>query len=200
MVSTQYLNASLLGVHFISERTGLLKLSMMTIIQQTGFTEKYESITKKNKVMYNNITMAIFKKNDLRCPVCLAEYNSVEMAHAGIKHCPACKTVIQPMRIEHDGYIKINWHNIRVLANYARRWTLTFDIASKGNRDAIQALLNIINALSVYRPKQAEPIVPQIDPVMEGYVQQVEYTEPEGVIELKADHTGNIPSPWFKKL
>lgn len=143
--------------------------------------------------------MAVFKKHDQRCPVCLSEFNSQEMRQAGFKSCPVCKTTLQPLTISHDGYIRINWQDMRVLAIYARRWSMGFDLTKKGNRDAIQALENIIANLSKYKPNMSEPIVPAVDAFIVGNM-QAEYNLDNVPLNLKPDHTGMIPSPFYKRM
>lgn len=153
--------------------------------------------------------MTLFKgKNDLRCPVCLFEFNLAAMMAAGVRGCPSCKTSLQPLKISEDGYIKVNWQDLRVLAIYAQRWSITFDLANGGNRDALKALQNIIANLKRFEPKGAQPLVPTFDAIM------IERRGPElrmpssgdnfEVVDFppnvwKPDHTGMIPSPFFKK-
>ena len=158
--------------------------------------------------------MAVFKgKNDLRCPVCLLEWNLAAMQAAGVIGCPSCHTKIQPLKISEDGYIKINWQDLRVLAIYAQRWSITFDLQNGGNRDALRALQNILNNLRNYQPRNAQPLTPPFDaiivkggPPMRGA--PIDLFEGELVVDefthvtadmLKPDHTGMIPSPFFKK-
>ena len=127
--------------------------------------------------------MTIQGKNDTRCPVCLAEFNREAVRVAGYKDCPHCHTVIPPMQIRDDGYVKMNWQDIRVLAIYAQRWAIRLDTTKKGNMHAMQALSNILGHLERYRPKDGKThilMAHEIDP-------------------KELSKKGSIPSPYFKK-
>ena len=154
-------------------------------------------------------------KNDLRCPVCLAEFNQAAMQAAGVKGCPNCHTTLQPVLIAHDGYIKINWQDLRVLAIYAQRWSITFDLTNGGNRDSLKALQNIINKLRAYEPKGGPPLVPPMDAVIINRTPGGGISIPmperpplvaidEKTITLEAlkpdPRTGLIPSPFYRRL
>jgi hypothetical protein len=147
--------------------------------------------------------------NDMRCPVCLLEFNSEEMKRAGVRGCAKCHTSIPPIYLAHDGYVKVNWQDLRVLAIYAQRWSIGFDLRNKGNQDALKALENIINHLRQYKPKNAAPIVPLVDVVrVRGDAEHdvknipiqfnIHIPLPKRY-EWKPDHTGFIPSPFYQK-
>lgn len=144
--------------------------------------------------------------NDKRCPVCLCEWNEAVMTKAGIKQCPNCKTVIAPMDIKDDGYIRINWQDMRVLAVYAKRWSAMFDLKVKGNRDAVQALIHILYKIEGFKPKNAKPLTPLEDDIV---IARITGKSPLPLIEIavkrekdeesKKDATGNLVSPYFRK-
>lgn len=145
-------------------------------------------------------------KNDKRCPVCLCEWNEAVLTKAGIKQCPNCKTIIAPMNISEDGYIRINWQDMRVLAVYAKRWSSMFDLSNKGNRDAIQALVHILYKIEGFRPKTAKPLTPIEDDIVIAKIKnqkgvplvQIAVDRSNKAQEEK-DATGSILSPYFKK-
>lgn len=158
--------------------------------------------------------------NDLRCPVCQATWNQEALMRIGIKGCPHCKTVIEPLLISQDGYIKVNWQDLRVLAIYAWRWTQVFDTRKKGDVDAIIAFQNILDALAKYQPKDGAPIIPfdnvRPDPsIIDAIMAEIKMAEmnakpkhPERKEEmnfiikqedLKPNAEGKIPSPFIKK-
>lgn len=156
---------------------------------------------------------SIFGKFDRRCPVCRAEWNEKAIREAGggrVCPNPECGTVIEPLNTDYDGYVRINWQDLRVLAIYARRWSMLFDMTRKPNQDAVKALFTIIEGLKKYQPKGAPPLVPNEDriEVVNGIVQQQENTRPgaggdvvldEGATWEK-DEQGNIKSPFhFRK-
>lgn len=151
--------------------------------------------------------MPLFKKYDYRCPVCLSEYDLKAFAASGVKQCPACKTILQPLLVKQDGYVKANWQDLRTLAIYASRWARIFDLNRKGDQDALQALDNVLRGLQRYCPPGAEPIVPIHDAVREG-VRRVEVQQLGAIntgdniipISLKPNKDGKIVSPFYKKL
>lgn len=59
--------------------------------------------------------MTYQSNNDIRCPVCLAEFNATALLATNAKDCPNCHTLLYPMLIKHDGYVKLNWQDLRVL-------------------------------------------------------------------------------------
>ena len=147
--------------------------------------------------------MSIFRKNNLRCPLCLAEFNH-EAIRGGI--CPHCKESVKPLAMEHDGYIQVNWQDMRMLAIYANRWAAGFE-DTHGNRMAKRALLNIFNKLQRFQPPNAQPLLPPVDPVIEEMFQRIQAERkkikieplPEtGEIKLTPDEKGNIVSPFYK--
>ncbi len=88
--------------------------------------------------------------------------------------------------MNHDGYIKVNWQEMRVLVIYAKRWAMAFDLANRTNQDAVKALNNIVLHLEQYQPKGAETFVTTD---IAGGVEAVKAIQPKG-----------IPSPYFKKF
>ena len=107
--------------------------------------------------------MELKKNNDIRCVVCGAEFNDYELKKLHIKDCPNCHTQLNPMLISQDGYIKINWQELRVLVAYASRWITRFDTKIKGNEDMIKALGSTIAKLEKYRPKTGVPLFTKKD-------------------------------------
>jgi hypothetical protein len=116
-------------------------------------------------------------KKDIRCAVCLGEFFSEEMIEKKVDTCPTCGTTIKPVKISQDGYIKVNWQDVRVLAIYSQRWAKGFNLDTKGNVDSKIALDNIINKLKAYKPTDGGDLDP----------------------EYQKDTTENgIPSPYYK--
>ncbi len=117
-------------------------------------------------------------KNEVRCAVCLKEFLLKKT-----KECPNCKTEIHPLLIKEDGYIKINWQDMRVLSTYAVRWATCFDLTKKGNADAAKALSNILVNIKNFRPTGAEKLVDENDKIVERNMENQE-------------KDGGIPSPY----
>lgn len=130
---------------------------------------------------------------ELMCQVCLHEYDVAHQKVLGV--CPFCGTKLEPMVNAQAGYIRIHWQQLRVLAIYAQRWTMHFDTGKRGNRDAVQALKNIINHLSQFRPRGAEPIVPP----EEVQVQTTLAKTADAPENLEREPDGSVKSPYFEK-
>lgn len=143
--------------------------------------------------------------NDMRCPVCLLEWNKLAMQAVGIKVCPQCKTSIPALEIANDGYIKANWQDLRVLAIYAKRWAQVFNLKKQGDRDALQALDNILVNIQRFKPKNAIDLVPPHDDVIIGVIERHENPPMVQIVKEVTDHkagkdsNGNITSPYFYK-
>ena len=118
------------------------------------------------------------KKNDIRCPVCLKEFFHGDITEEG-KPCPNCKSRTGFEILEHDGYIKINWQQLRVLVAYSSRWLRQFDPNKQGNPDAVKAFNNLVERLKQYQPEGGLPIIVDED-------------------EAKIDKTNTpVKSPYF---
>lgn len=130
---------------------------------------------------------------ELRCQVCLQEYDRKHQRKLGV--CPFCGTHLAAMLTADDGYIRINWQQLRVLAIYAKRWTAHFDLGKRGNKDAVQALENILHHLTQYRPKDGETLLlPEAQENVPKLTEAAAGAEP-----LAAQPDGSIPSPYFRK-
>lgn len=156
-----------------------------------------------------NTKMSLFfKKSDSRCQVCNAEWNSFALKQSGLRGCPNCKSLLQPMKIEEDGYIHVNWQEVRVLAIYANRWSQIFDLNTKITDEAKVVLHNILHKLETYRPEQGDLLIPRNDILqMERSVRDNAKGQP--VIELtitsvkevtKVPMQKGVPSPYFMNL
>lgn len=134
--------------------------------------------------------MVLYSRNLLRCAVCLSQFDPAKLR--GRHECPTCGTVIPPLKGSEDGFIKINWQDLRILATYAERWTDTFDLGRRGDRDALQALQNILRQLSGFRPPGALPLLPE-------HLIQKTILEFNPAASMTPDETGLIPSPYVRK-
>lgn len=114
--------------------------------------------------------------------VCQSEFSKEELAGYLLPKCPKCLTSIKPMNIANDGYIKMNWEEIRLLAIYAQRWVGKFDAGNTGNKEYITAVQNIINKIQLYQPKTSK----SLDPI-----------EEKPPRDEKGNITKPLPSPYF---
>lgn len=101
------------------------------------------------------------KNNDIRCSVCLREYNLYDQQQLGTIGCPDCRSIIPPLFLIHDIHVRVNWQDLRILATYSKRWVTQFDMTLKGNQDMVKALENILQKLQQYQPARTVPIVIQ---------------------------------------
>ena len=149
--------------------------------------------------------MLKWEHGDVRCQACLAEYNFEAVRRLGIAHCPHCRTSLPPMWIREDGYIHVNWQELRVLAIYAQRWGSKFDLSKKGNQDAIRAFGNILRHLERFKPQGANPLTIKDDPIIEGHVVEQDVGRYDDLqldpnADLKPGPDGKIKAPYrFKK-
>jgi len=116
--------------------------------------------------------------------MCTAEFNQTALFLAKVKCCPNCGSKQIPLKISEDGYVKLNWQEIRILSIYAQRWAATFDTEIKGNREALIILNRIIKDLYKYKPLNAA----NLDPMIESK---------EIVTAVKDRRDQGIPSPFF---
>lgn len=155
--------------------------------------------------------MDSFNKNDLRCCVCLSEFRLADTQKLTERKCPNCGTQIPPQMINEDGYVKLNWQDLRVLAMYSRRWATMFDLTKSGNRHAITALENIINKILPFQPKTAKPLLPPtevivIDKPQEQLPQKIDIQVMKPALSWEEwknknkDQQGNVVSPFFRKV
>jgi len=91
-------------------------------------------------------------QKQIRCVDCYKEFSRLEIE--GAKACPACGSKGVPMLISQDVTIRINWHELRILAIWASRW------ADKENfpDDGRATLQNILKRLRTYRPAGSAPL------------------------------------------
>ena len=123
--------------------------------------------------------MQVNFKPDSRCPICGTLFNKYFTEKAGTEGCPMCKTMIPMLKVNQDGYIKINWADLRMLAVYAQRWARRFDMTKKGNFDSVRRLENVILTLEHFKPQGADSLIELNEPV---------------------DPSSPTPSPYYKKF
>lgn len=74
---------------------------------------------------------------------------------------------MHPVAIAHDGYVKLNWEDVRTLCIYAQRWADQYDTSNLENLDHVRTLKNIVDSLKIYQPKNSEGLDPVKDPIRE---------------------------------
>ncbi|MEW5801912.1 MAG: hypothetical protein AB1847_07370 [bacterium] len=56
-----------------------------------------------------------------RCIRCRSEFTSGQLN--GVTSCPSCGDTSQPLSLQDDVTVKINWHELRVLCSWAEKWS-----------------------------------------------------------------------------
>lgn len=141
------------------------------------------------------------KKNDLRCAVCTAEYDSKLFRHP-LDACPNCGTKIPPLKTNQDVAVKLNWQDLRVLAIYAKRWSHLIPVENPINKQALEALRLILKNLEKYQPKGSESLIIKNEVVrLEIPLQAEQKVVPTGgQMVFEKDVKGRIISPFFKRF
>ena len=142
----------------------------------------------------------------MRCPVCLALFDWQAQQENHTEGCPVCKTTLHPMMLVHDGYVQINWQEMRMLCTFANRWMAGFQ-NTKENQDTLKAFVNLLNRITKNQPPGVQPLVPNIDPVIVEMQEKLKQQRQKEVVELPKDAPinlapnadGKIISPFFKK-
>jgi hypothetical protein len=56
-----------------------------------------------------------------RCIHCRSEFTADQLR--GAKSCPTCGDTAQPLSLQDDVTITINWHELRLLCSWAEKWS-----------------------------------------------------------------------------
>ena len=84
----------------------------------------------------------------IRCTIC-----NFEIADsAGLNVCPKCGTMSLPMDSADDLSVRINWHELRILAIWAEFHADAHESESKPNQSMRQAVYSIVRRLEVQHP------------------------------------------------
>lgn len=138
--------------------------------------------------------------NDVRCIVCLTEYDSREAVRINSHPCcPNCKSGFIPMKIQHDGFIKVNWQELIMVMTYAVRYTKTFDTSHIMARDARRAIKQIYERLEKSKPIGEHPLVEPKDEIRAEFTDRIDLIEfsPEDM-KFNKDDEGRIISPFYQ--
>lgn len=86
----------------------------------------------------------------IRCTRCYEEFTEEESKDADC--CPKCGSKGLPHLISEDVNVKISWHELRILCNWASSYA---DTAEGFTDDSKETLKAIVSRLMKYRPKDA---------------------------------------------
>jgi len=86
------------------------------------------------------------EEKTIRCTKCYEEFSEEETKN--VSCCSKCGCKGLPMSISQDVEIKINWHELRLLCNWAENWAV-----EKCDDDARSTFEAIADRLEKYRPE-----------------------------------------------
>jgi hypothetical protein len=91
------------------------------------------------------------EKKVARCLICRSEFSIDQLRD--IKCCPNCGDTGQPLAIEDDVAITINWHELRILCSWAAKWCEHMAASDQSwTSDKRQAIYSIVGALQEQYP------------------------------------------------
>lgn len=102
------------------------------------------------------------EEKTVRCTRCETEFTDEELE--GVNCCPKCGTKGIPCSTKHDVTIKINWHELQILCNWATFWSNTKSFSE----DSKQTLKTIVKRLERQNPEGLGPLT------LEGEVRELQ--------------------------
>ncbi|MEW6378550.1 MAG: hypothetical protein AB1611_02960 [bacterium] len=86
-----------------------------------------------------------------RCIRCRSEFSAAQLR--GKRSCPTCGDTGQPLSMEDDVTVTINWHELRILCSWAEKWS-EHSISSTqiSTSDDFMTIYSIIGALQEQYP------------------------------------------------
>lgn len=125
----------------------------------------------------------------------------------GMKKCARCESTVPMLVISQDGYVHVNWQDLRVLVTFARRWSKHFDMTRDHSYFTVMTLDRIINDLREYQPRGAKDLMDETEE--QTIIQAQERARTNYLVKpadarpikdmLKKGENGLILSPFFKK-
>ena len=110
-----------------------------------GASQLNEQWDKGQEVIGEKGRCVMGEEKTIRCTKCYEEFIEEEK---NVSCCPKCGCKGVPMLISQDVEIKINWHELRILANWAENWA-----EAKCGQDSRDTLQAILDRLEKYKPK-----------------------------------------------
>ena len=86
----------------------------------------------------------------IRCTRCAAEFDVAQMRNRS--SCPACGTSSVPCATKDDVDVRMNWHELRILVQWAEQWERRCGLNAAGTVAAIA------RRLARHRPPGAPPL------------------------------------------
>ncbi|MCL6584613.1 MAG: hypothetical protein K6U11_13395 [bacterium] len=91
------------------------------------------------------------EKKIARCIRCRSEFTADQLR--GVSCCPICGDTGQPLSLEDDVIIKINWHELRLLCSFAEKWSEYLITSGQvATADNFMTIYSIIGALQEQYP------------------------------------------------
>lgn len=89
----------------------------------------------------------------LRCATCERKMTAAEAAN--FKHCPTCGGSVAPEFVSQDIFVRMNWAEARMLANWSQGWAIGTKLPSVAH----QRLTRIFGKLRLVRPEHAPALL-----------------------------------------
>jgi hypothetical protein len=125
---------------------GWLALTFLFWAFMRGASQLNEQWDKGQEVIGEKGRCVMGEEKTIRCTKCYEEFCDEEGKN--VSCCPKCGSKGVPMSISQDVEIKINWHELRILANWAEYWA-----EEKCELDSKDTLQAILDRLEKYRPE-----------------------------------------------
>lgn len=90
----------------------------------------------------------------IRCTICDFEIE----AAVSLDCCPKCGTKSLPYDTDNDVTVKINWHELRILATWAEFWANQHESTSVPDTSMRQTIYSIVRRLEVQHPQIKQPL------------------------------------------
>jgi hypothetical protein len=94
------------------------------------------------------------KTIEARCTICDHEVESTE----GLTGCPKCGTKSLPCSPKEDVTVKVNWHELTVLCNWAMFWANQHEATSQPETSMQQTIYSIVRRLETQHPEIRKPL------------------------------------------
>lgn len=96
-----------------------------------------------------------------RCVRCRSEFTYSQLI--GAKSCPVCGDTGQPLSLEDDVTVAVNWHELRILSSWAEQWIQHLENSEpESARNSRGMLRGILKSLQGQYPRFG-PLTPGVE-------------------------------------
>ncbi len=128
----------------------VLKLGSVVSVCHACCEEKYEG----NSIFHDaesGLWRPVSSKPSTRCLTCNKSFTEAEIE--GANCCPNCHSKSIPANPDFDVVVKMNWHELRILTNWASFWAQRFDPTQEVDRNAKASLKAILDRIRAQFPE-----------------------------------------------